>query len=248
MDGFKGKCVIVTGAASGFGAAIAEKFASEGAGVLAADIDLAGAQVLAARLPGAKAFEIDVANEEQNAAMAAAAVEAFGRIDVVCANAGVPHRASRMVEMATEEFDRMFAINVRSVFLAAKYCVAHMPEGSSIISTSSIGAKRPRPGLTPYNASKGAVNTLTRGLAGELAPKIRVNAVCPVSAPTGFDLSATGVAELPESANQAVISGIPMGRRATPQDVAAAVHYLASDQAAFLTGVCLDVDGGRSIQ
>ncbi len=248
MDEFKGKCVIVTGAASGFGAAIAERFASEGAGVLAADIDLAGAQAVAARLPGAAAFEIDVANEEQNAAMAAAAVEAFGRIDVVCANAGVPHRASRMVEMATEEFDRMFAVNVRSVFLAAKHCVAHMPEGSSIISTSSIGAKRPRPGLTPYNASKGAVNTLTRGLASELAPKIRVNAVCPVSAPTGFDLNATGVAELPEAANQAVISGIPMGRRATPQDVAAAVYYLASNEAAFLTGVCLDVDGGRSIE
>ncbi len=192
MGEFDGKCVIVTGAASGFGAAIAEKFAGQGA--------------------------------------------------------GVPHRTSRMVEMATADFDRMFAINVRSVFLAAKYCVPHMGEGSSIISTSSIGAKRPRPGLTPYNASKGAVNTLTRGLAGELAPKIRVNAVCPVSAPTGFDLNAVGVAELPEAANQAVISGIPMGRRATPQDVADAVFYLASDQARFLTGVCLDVDGGRSIQ
>ena len=110
-------------------------------------------------------------------------------------------RRKKMVEMETKDFDLMFAVNVRSVFLAAKYCVPHMPPGSSLISTSSIGGKRPRPGLTPYNASKGAVNTLTRGLASELAPDIRVNAVCPVSAPTGFDLNAVGVVELPEKAN-----------------------------------------------
>lgn len=248
MGQFDSRCVVVTGGAAGFGAAIAEKFAAAGASVVVADLDGSGAEAVAARLPSAIAVEIDVANEDQNAAMAAAAVEAFGQIDVVCANAGVPHRTSPMVEMETADFDRMFAINVRSVFLAAKYCVPHMPEGSSLISTSSIGGKRPRPGLTPYNASKGAVNTLTRGLAAELAPKIRVNAVCPVSAPTGFDMNAVGVAELPEAANEAVIAGIPMGRRAAPADVADAIFYLASDQAAFMTGVCLDVDGGRSIQ
>ena len=248
MTEFENKCVIVTGAASGFGTAIAEKFAAAGAGVVVADLNLAGAEAVADRLPNAIAFQIDVADEEGNAALAAAAVAKFGQINVFCANAGIPHLSTPMVEMETKDFDLMFAVNVRSVFLAAKYCVPHMPPGSSLISTSSIGGKRPRPGLTPYNASKGAVNTLTRGLASELAPDIRVNAVCPVSAPTGFDLNAVGVAELPEKANQALIKGIPMGRRAIPQDVADAFYYLASNQAAFLTGVCLDVDGGRSIQ
>ena len=247
MGKFDGRCVIVTGAASGFGTAIAERFAREGASIVVADLNFKGAQKIAERLPSAIAFEIDVADEAQNKAMAAAAVEAFGRIDVVCANAGVPHRAKSMIRMETADFDRMFAVNVRSIFLAAKYCVPHMPPGSSIISTASIGGKRPRHGLTPYNASKGAVITLTKGLAIELAPKIRVNAVCPVSAPTNFDLQAMGTPELSPELNASVIAGIPMGRRATPQDVANAIYFLASDEAAFLTGVCLDVDGGRSI-
>lgn len=154
----------------------------------------------------------------------------------------------RATEMDTAEFDRMFAINTRSVFLAAKYCVPHMPVGSAIVATSSIGAKRPRPGLAAYYAAKGAVLTLTQALAVELAPNIRVNAVCPVSAPTGFDLNATGVAELPENANAQVIAGIPMGRRAAPEDVADAALFLSSNEARFITGVCLDVDGGRAIQ
>ena len=245
---FDGKCVIVTGAASGFGTAVAERFAEEGASLVVADLNLEGAQAVAARLPSALAVEIDVANEDQNAAMAKAAVDAFGKIDVLCTNAGIPHRVAPMIKVPTEDFDLMFAVNVKSIYLAAKYCVPHMPAGSSIVSTASIGGKRPRPGLTPYNASKGAAITLTRGLAAELAPEIRVNAVCPVSAPTGFDLNASGQAELTDEQNAAVIAGIPMGRRAIPKDVADAIAYLASDQAAFLTGICLDVDGGRSIQ
>lgn len=245
---FEGRSVIVTGAASGFGEAMAEGFAREGASVVVADIDLAKASAVASRLSSAIAVQIDVADEAQNRAMAEAAVSAFGKIDVVCANAGVPHRFRRLIDLPVGEFDRMFAINTRSVFLAAKYCVPHMVEGSSIISTSSIGARRPRPGLTAYNASKGAVLTLTRGLATELAPKIRVNAVCPVSAATGFDQHAVGQASLSPESEAFIVSGIPMARRATPTDVANAVMFLASDEAAFLTGVCLDVDGGRSIQ
>ena len=247
MDAFKGKCVIVTGAASGFGTAIAERFSREGASLVVADLDYEGAQAVAKRLPSAIAFEIDVADEAQNRALAEAAVAAFGQINVFCANAGVPHRARSMIKMDTADFDRMFAVNVRSIFLAAKYCVPHMVPGSSIISTASIGGKRPRHGLTPYNASKGAVITLTRGLAIELAPKIRVNAVCPVSARTNFDLQAMGTPELSDELNASVIAGIPMGRRALPEDVANSIYFLASDEAAFLTGVCLDVDGGRSI-
>ncbi len=248
MNRFVNKSVIVTGAASGFGKAIAEGFAREGASVVVADVDLDGARVVADALPKAIAVRIDVADEAQTREMVDATIAAFGKIDVVCANAGVPHRAKRMIYMDTADFDRMFAINVRSVFLAAKYCVPHMPEGGSIISTASIGGKRPRPGLTPYNASKGAVITLTRGLAVELAPKIRVNCVCPVSSATGFDYTMSGQREMNPEVEKSVIAGIPMGRRATPADVADAFLFLASDEAKFLTGVALDVDGGRSIQ
>ncbi len=248
MSDFTDKCVIVTGAASGFGKAMSEKFAAAGASVVVADIDLNGAEAVANTLPRAIAAQIDVADESQNASLANAAVDAYGKIDVVCANAGVPHRVIRAIEMDTAEFDRMFAINTRSVFLAAKHCAPHMPAGSAIVATSSIGAKRPRPGLAAYYAAKGAVMTLTQALAVELAPDIRVNAVCPVSSPTGFDLNATGAPQLSEQANAQVIAGIPMGRRATPEDVADATFFLASDQAKFLTGVCLDVDGGRAIQ
>lgn len=248
MARFDGKRVIVTGGAAGFGAAMSRGFAAEGARVLIADINEDGARALSDELPGSIPFAIDVTDEERTKAMAAAAVDAWGGIDVVCANAGLPHMTCAMIDMDTTEFDRMFAVNTRSVFLAAKYCVPHMPAGSSIVSTASIGALRPRPGLTAYNASKGAVVTLTRGLATELAPKIRVNAVTPVSAPTGFDKNAVGLDSLPENIEKAVVSGIPMGRRAQPEDVANAVMFLASDDAAFLTGVCLDVDGGRSIQ
>lgn len=248
MARFAGKTVVVTGAASGFGTAIARKFAGEGAAVVVADLDIANAEKVAAELQDALAVQIDVADEQQNIALVEATIERYGKIDVFCANAGVPHRGSYMVKMNVEDFDRMWAVNVRSIFLAAKYASPHMPEGASLISTSSIGGKRPRPGLTPYNASKGAVLTLTRGLAVEMAPRIRVNAVCPVSAATNFDLQAMGTQNLSEEMEAKVIAGIPMGRRALPEDVANAYAYLASDEAAFITGVCLDVDGGRSIQ
>lgn len=248
MGSFDNKCVIVTGGAAGFGEAICRKFAGAGASLVVADLNLEGAQSVADSLPSAIAVQVDVADEEANKAMAEAAVDAFGKIDVVCCNAGIPHRGNYMVKMEVDEFDRMWAVNVRSIFLATKYCSPHMPPGSSIVNTASIGGKRPRPGLTPYNASKAAVNTLTRGMAVEMAPDIRVNAVCPVSAPTGFDMTALGVKDLPEEQNNAVIAGIPMGRRATPEDVANSIFFLASDEAEFLTGVCLDVDGGRSIQ
>lgn len=248
MARFQDKRVIVTGAASGFGAEIAQAFASEGARVLVADLNETGAKDLAAALPNAIAWGIDVANEEQTRAMAQVAVDEWGGIDVVCPNAGVPHRLKPLIELSTEDFDRMFAINTRSVYLAAKYCVPHMGPGGVIVSTASIGGIRPRPGLTAYNASKGAIITLTRGLAAELAPDIRVNCVNPVSSPTGFDRNAVGLDSLPEAIERQVIAGIPMGRRAEPRDVANAVLFLASDDASFLTGVCLDVDGGRSIQ
>ncbi|MDC1480142.1 SDR family NAD(P)-dependent oxidoreductase, partial [Pseudomonadales bacterium] len=156
MNRFEGKSVIVTGAASGFGTAIARKFANEGAQIICADLNMAGASELASELANAVPFEIDVANEQQNKDMIACAVDHFGKIDVLCCNAGIPHKGNYMIRMPVEDFDKMWAVNVRSIFLAARAAVPHMPPGSSIISTASIGGKRPRPGLVPYNASKAA--------------------------------------------------------------------------------------------
>ncbi len=216
--------------------------------MVCADIDFAGAQSVASALPSAIPFEIDVANPEQNDAMVEQTVSTFGKIEVLCCNAGVPHKGSYMVRMPLEDFDRMWAINVRSIFLAARAAVPHMAPGSSIINTASIGGKRPRPGLAPYNASKAAVINLTQSMAVEMAPNIRVNYVCPVSAATNFDFQSIGQKDLPKEMADKVVAGIPLGRRATPQDVADAFAFLASDEAKFLTGVSLDVDGGRAIQ
>ena len=244
---FDDKRVIVTGAGSGFGAAIAQGFAANGARVMVTDIDIEAAQGVADELEGALAFALDVTSEDAHRELADVVVEAWGGIDIVACNAGLPHRGGYMVNLTTEQFDFMWTINVRPIFFATKYFVPHMPPGSAIINTASIGGRRPRKGLTPYNASKAAVITLTKGLAVELAPDIRVNCVAPVSSPTGFDMSAMGIEKLSENREKMVIDGIPMGRRATPEDVANSVMFLASDEAKFLTGVCLDVDGGRSI-
>lgn len=247
MKRFEGKSVIVTGGAAGFGEEFSKSFAAEGASVVVADINFEGAEKVAAELPNAIAVKTDVTDDKQNKALAEAAMDTFGKIDIVCANAGLPHIAKPLIQMDVAEFDNQFALNVRSVFLAAKHCAPHMKPGSCIVNTASIVAIRPRPMVVAYAASKGAVVSLTRGLALELAPDIRVNAVLPVSAPTAFDLTVTGGAGMTEEQVQMVIAGIPMGRRATPKDVADAVRFLASDEAAFLTGVCLDVDGGRAI-
>jgi len=244
---FDQKRVLVTGAGGGFGQAIANRFGAEGARVMVTDIDADAAAAVAGGLDGARSHRLDVTDEAETEAVADAVVEAWGGLDVVVCNAGLPHRAMPMIEMATEDFDVMWTVNVRSIYLAAKYCVPHMPAGSSIVSVASIGGRRPRANLTAYNATKGAVITLTKGLASELAPNIRVNCVNPVSSATGFDKNAMGIDVLPDKIEAAVVKGIPMGRRAVPDDVAGAVAFLASDDAAFLTGVGLDVDGGRSI-
>ena len=248
MARFEAKRVLVTGAAAGFGEAIARGFAAEGARVLVTDIDEAGAKRVSESLRGALSCRLDVTDEVATKAAVELAVAEWGGLDIVCPNAGLPHMTMPLIDLPTEDFDRTFAVNTRSVYFAAKYAVPHLSDGGSIISTASIGGLRPRPGLTAYNASKGAVVTLTRGLAAELAPKIRVCCVTPVSAPTGFDKNAVGIASLPEPLEAQIVAGIPMGRRAEASDVANAILFLASDDARFLTGVCLDVDGGRSIQ
>lgn len=251
-DRFAGKVAVVTGASKGFGEAIARRFRAEGASVVLADVDdPAGAKVAAELGDDAVYQHCDVASAADVEALMASATERFGRLDVVCNNAGYSHRAMPMHELPEEDFDRQFDVNVKGVFLGCKYAVPLMiGQGSGVIvNTASIGAKRPRSGVTAYNASKGAVVTMTRGLAHELGRhQIRVNAVCPVASNTAFMEGVRSGERLDERATQALIRGIPLGRLTEPADVAAAVSFLASDDAAFLTGVCLDVDGGRSIE
>jgi len=254
MNRFQNKAVIVTGAASGFGEAIARRFASEGAAVLVADRnDDGGKRVVAdiTKAGGRAQYKhVDVSNAEQVKAMVDACVSAFGGIDVLVNNAGYSHMRSMLWDLAEEDYDAMFAVNTKSVYLGAKYAVPALMArgGGSIINTASIGGVCPRPGVTAYNASKGAVVTMTKGLAAELAPmNIRVNAVNPVAADTPFMKGALGVDKLPDEIKQMLAAGIPLGRLAEPSDIAAAVTFLASDDASYLTGVCLPVDGGRSI-
>jgi 3-oxoacyl-[acyl-carrier protein] reductase len=248
---FQGKSVVVTGAGSGFGEAIATGFAREGARVVVADVNEEnGRRVAAAIGGGARFIRTDVSRAADVKAMIDQAVSAFGGLDVLVNNAGFSHRTMPLWELPEEEYERVFATNVRGVYLGCKYAVPVIKErgGVAIVNTASIGAVAPRPGITAYNATKGAVMTMTRGLAAEVAPfKIRVNAVNPVAAETGFVKTAVGVERFPDEIRRQVVATIPLGRLAEPRDVAAAVLFLASPEADFLTGVCLPVDGGRSI-
>lgn len=255
MDRFKNKIVIVTGAAAGFGEAIARRFAFEGGAVLVADVnDENGRRVVAdiEKAGGRAIFQhTDVSDGAQVKAMVDACVAEYGGLDVLVNNAGLSHLRGMLWDLAEKDYDMVFAVNTRSVYLGAKYAVPALMArgGGSIINTASIGGVCPRPGVTAYNASKGAVITMTKGLAAELAPmNIRVNAVNPVASDTGFMKGALGIPDrLPDEIKQMLVAGIPLGRLAEPSDVAAAVTFLASDDAAYLTGVCLPVDGGRSI-
>lgn len=251
---FDGKSAVVTGAGSGFGRAIALRLAEEGACVLCADIDDANGGAVARDIVdaggAAESIRVDVAQAADVEAMVERCVERFGSIDILVNNAGYSHRSRLMWKLSEEDFDGVFAVNVKGVFLGCKFAVPHMIEagGGVIVNTASIGAVTPRAGVTPYNASKGAVVTMTRGLAGEVARhNIRVNAVNPVAAETGFMKGALGVDKLDNEAKSNIVAGIPRGRLAEPADVAAAVCFLASGDADMITGTALNVDGGRSI-
>jgi 3-oxoacyl-[acyl-carrier protein] reductase len=250
MSRLQGKVALVTGAAAGFGEAIARLFVAEGAKVLLADLDGAKAQVLAEALgPTARAVPCDVSRQADVQAAGAACVESFGAPDVVVNNAGTTHRNQSMLEVDEATFDRVFAVNVKSIFHMTRAVVPLMQARRSgcIVNIGSTAGIRPRPGLAWYNASKGAVNLLSKSMAAELGPDgIRVNAVCPVMSPTGLIEQFLGTADTPE-ARARVIAGIPLGRMSTPEDVAEATLYLASDAARFITGVELPVDGGRTI-
>ncbi len=251
---FQDKIAVVTGAASGFGAAIAKCFAAEGASVVVADVDEAGGKEVATAIcdsDGAAIFvRADVSQADQVKAMIDAAVDQYGGLDILVNNAGFTHRMMPLWDLPEEDYDRVFAVNTKGVYLGAKYGVPALRKrgGGVIVNTASIGAVAPRPGVTAYNATKGAVVTMTRGLAMEVAPyRIRVNAVNPVASDTSFFKGLLGVDGVPDPIRKGLIEGVPLGRLAEPLDVATAVLFLASEDAGFITGVCLAVDGGRSI-
>ena len=245
----EGKVALVTGAGSGFGEGMARRFAAEGARVIVADIDDAAGERVAGSLGEAARFvHADVSRDDDTAAMVGAARDAFGRLDILVNNAGYTHRNGPMLEVSEEDFDRILAVNVKSLYLGAKHAVPVFrgQGGGVILNIASTGAVRPRPGLVWYNGSKGAVLTLTRAMAAELAADgIRVCALNPVAGETGMLHLFMGE-DTPERRAQ-FTSSIPLGRLSTPRDIANAALFLCSDEAEFLTGVCLDVDGGRCI-
>ena len=245
----RGKAALVTGAGQGFGFGIAETFAREGARVACLDLKKEVAEAAAKRFgAGSIAIHADVSKREDVERAARTAIDAFGRIDIVVNNAGITHRNKPLMDVEEAEFDRVIAVNVKSILLAAQAFVPHMREhgGGVFINVGSTAALRPRPGLTVYNASKGAVHVMTKSMAVELAPdKIRVCAVAPVAGET--PLLAMFLGEDTPEKRAAFRATVPLGRFSTPQDVGSAALYLASEEAAFLTGVVLEVDGGRCV-
>ena len=247
-----GKICIVTGGGSGFGAGIAQTFAAEGAELVLADIDGDAAERVAGRVRAeggrARAIQVDVTRDEDTGRMIACAIEGGGRLDVLVNNAGVSHWNQPLTEVSEADFDRVYAVNVKSLYWAAKHAVPAMAGqgGGVIINTASTAGIRPRPGLCWYNGSKGACILITKSMAVELAPhRIRVNALCPVAGETPLLGHFMG-GDTP--GNRARFVGtVPLGRLSTPRDVARAALWLASDEADFITGVALEVDGGRCI-
>lgn len=247
----KDKVTIVTGAASGFGAEIARQYVAEGAKVAVADINGAGAQAVAGSLgENAIAVTCDVTKRADIDALVKATTDRWGRLDVVVNNAGWTHKNQPLLDVDEATFDRVFDINVKSIFHMIHAAVPIMRKagnGGVILNVGSTAGIRPRPGLTWYNGSKGAVNLLSKSLAVELGPdNIRVNAICPVMGATGMLELFMGMPDTPENRKK-FISTIPLGRLSEPRDIARAAVYLASDDADFITGVEFPVDGGRTV-
>ncbi len=242
-----GKTAIVTGAGSGFGAGIARKFSAEGANVIVADINAAAARKISDEI-SATACTVDVANTTSVQEMIETALTVSGQIDIIVNNAGVTHLPAPMETISEDDFDRVFAINCKSVYLISQAAMPHMKANGSgnILNVASTAGVSPRPNLSWYNASKGWMNTATKSMAVELAPfGIRVNALNPVAGETPLLASFMGE-DTPERRAQ-FLSTIPLGRFSTPEDMANAACYLCSDEASMITGVCMEVDGGRCI-
>ena len=241
------KTAIVTGAGSGFGAGIARKFTAEGARVMIADINADAAREIAAEIGGI-AQTVDVANNDSVRQMIADAIKAFGTVDILVNNAGITHLPAPMETISEDEFDRVLAVNAKSVYLTARHLVPHLKANNSgaILNIASTAGVSPRPNLNWYNASKGWVITATKTMAVELAPfGIRVNALCPVAGETPLLKSFMGQ-DTPEIRAK-FLATIPLGRFSTAEDMGNAACYLCSDEASMITGVAMEVDGGRCI-
>ena len=245
----KAKTAIVTGAGSGFGKGIAMRFAKEGARVGVIDINAEAAREVASQIGNsAFAMEADVSIDRDVSRMVQKALDRWGQLDILVNNAGTTHRNQPMTEVTEEEYERIFAVNVKSVYLSAKHIVPVMKKQGFgvILNVASTAGVRPRPGLVWYNTSKGAMMTATKAMAIELAgEKIRVNAINPVAGETGMLHLFMGE-DTPEKRAQ-FISSIPLGRLSIPEDMANAALFLCSDEAEMITGLCMEVDGGRCI-
>ena len=245
----KDKTAIVTGAGSGFGKGIAIRFAKEGARVGVIDINAEAAREVASQIGNsAFAMEADVSIDGDVSRMVQEALDRWGQLDILVNNAGTTHRNQPMTEVTEEEYERIFAVNVKSVYLSAKHIVPVMKKQGFgvILNVASTAGVRPRPGLVWYNTSKGAMMTATKAMAIELAgEKIRVNAINPVAGETGMLHLFMGE-DTPEKRAQ-FISTIPLGRLSLPEDMANAALFLCSDEAEMITGLCMEVDGGRCI-
>jgi len=252
MSNLTGKVALVSGSGRGIGRAIALKLARHGAKVVVNDLDQAPGDAVAAeiRAAGGEAVAVngDVTAPGFADSFVGAAIEKLGGLDIIVNNAGMPQKNGPMLAVDEATFDRIFAVNVKSIYLAALHAVPALERrgGGAVINTASTAGLRPRPGLVWYNGSKGAVISLTKAMAIELAPKkIRVNALCPVAGDTPMLGDFMG-GDTPENRAR-FIASIPLGRLSTPADMANAALYLASDEGAFLTGVALEIDGGRCI-
>lgn len=253
LNRLKGKVAIVTGGANeqGFGAAIAKRFGAEGAKVLIGDLDGDNAIKMAKKIGnGAIGMQMDVTSESGWKEAVEKIMKEHGKLDCVINNAGTTYKNKPTEDVSEAEFMRCFDVNVKSIFWASKIAIPAIKkggQGGSMINIASIGSIRPRPGLVWYNSSKGAVSNATKGLAAEYGPdQIRVNAICPLLSATQLFSSFVGVEDTEENRKK-FSAAIPLGRLTDPNDIANACMYLASDEGKFITGVNLEVDGGRGI-
>jgi len=247
------KVAIVTGAASGFGYGIAQRFAEERCAVIVNDVVRETGERAAAEIRGsggnAQFVYGDVTRSDDVKGLLAAALKHFGRLDIVVNNAGTTHRNQPLLSVSEAEFDRIYAVNVKSLYWTALHMVPHFRShgGGCFITVASTAGVRPRPGLVWYNGTKGAAIVTSKAMAAELGPdNIRVNCVNPVIGETGLLEQFMGMPDTPENRKK-FLATIPLGRFSRPLDIANACVFLASDEAAFITGACLEVDGGRCV-